>query len=145
MAVGTLFVVSTPIGNLSDMSERAGEVLRSARRLLAEDTRRARVLLDRVGATGRPRSFHARNEAGRTEEALGWLGAGRDVALVSDAGTPLLSDPGERLPGVVGGKWKDERSYRVEKVSYTAQMRWHERGVGYGRLFLSFVKFFHTL
>lgn len=79
------------------MSERAGEVLRSARRLLAEDTRRARVLLDRVGATGRPRSFHARNEAGRTEEALGWLGAGRDVALVSDAGTPLLSDPGERL------------------------------------------------
>ncbi len=96
-AGGRLFVVSTPIGNLSDLTERARSVLRSASHVLAEDTRRARILLERAGAAVRPLSLHAHNEAGRTEQALGWLGGGRDVALVSDAGTPLLSDPGERL------------------------------------------------
>lgn len=96
-AKGRLFVVSTPIGNLSDLGERAGSVLRSVARVLAEDTRRARVLLDRVGATVRPASFHAHNEAARVEQALDWLAAGQDVALVSDAGTPLVADPGERL------------------------------------------------
>ena len=94
---GTLFVVSTPIGNLSDVTQRAGDVLRSVARVLAEDTRRARTLLDRLGATVRPASLHAHNEAGRSKQALAWLAAGQDVALVSDAGTPLLSDPGERL------------------------------------------------
>lgn len=72
-------------------------MLRSVARVLAEDTRRARVLLDRCGATVRPASLHARNEAGRAKHAVAWLAAGQDVALVSDAGTPLLSDPGERL------------------------------------------------
>lgn len=97
MAKGKLFVVSTPIGNLSDLSERAKHVLQTVSHVLAEDTRRARILLAHADAAVRPASFHARNEAGRTKQALGWLAAGRDAALVSDAGTPLVSDPGERL------------------------------------------------
>lgn len=94
---GRLFVVATPIGNLSDLSVRAGEVLAAARHILAEDTRRARVLLSHIGVAGRPVSLHAHNEASRAARAIRWLARGDDVALVSDAGTPLLSDPGERL------------------------------------------------
>ena len=92
-----LFVVATPIGNLSDLTARAEEVLRQSRRVLAEDTRRARVLLRRAGAQSRPVSLHARNEASRVALARRWLSQGEDVVLVSDAGTPLLSDPGDRL------------------------------------------------
>jgi len=95
--MGTLSVVATPIGNLEDVTLRALRVLREADLLLAEDTRRTRVLLDRHGIEARPRSLHAHNEAARTDEALAALAAGRNVALVSDAGTPLVSDPGERL------------------------------------------------
>lgn len=94
---GRLFVVATPIGNLSDLTARAREVLRESPRVLAEDTRRARVLLGRAGARTRPVSLHAGNEASRVALARRWLAEGEDVALVSDAGTPLLSDPGERL------------------------------------------------
>ena len=94
---GRLFVVATPIGNLSDLTARAREVLRDSPRVLAEDTRRARVLLERAGAQARPVSLHAGNEASRVALARRWLAQGEDVALVSDAGTPLLSDPGERL------------------------------------------------
>jgi 16S rRNA (cytidine1402-2'-O)-methyltransferase len=95
--MGTLYVVATPIGNLEDVTQRALAVLRDAELLLAEDTRRTRVLLDRYGIAARPVSLHAHNEAARTQQALAVLGEGRAVALVSDAGTPLVSDPGERL------------------------------------------------
>jgi len=95
--VGTLRLVATPIGNLEDVTGRALRVLREADLVLAEDTRRTRVLLDRYGIAARPRSLHAHNEAAREREVLEALAAGRDVALVSDAGTPLVSDPGERL------------------------------------------------
>jgi len=95
--MGTLSVVATPIGNLEDVTLRALRVLREAELLLAEDTRQTRVLLDRHAIATRPRSLHAHNEAARTEEVLAALAAGRRVALVSDAGTPLVSDPGERL------------------------------------------------
>jgi 16S rRNA (cytidine1402-2'-O)-methyltransferase len=95
--VGTLHVVATPIGNLEDVTLRALRVLRESDLLLAEDTRRTRVLLDRHGIPARPRSLHAHNEAARTAEVLAALAAGRSVALVSDAGTPLVSDPGGRL------------------------------------------------
>lgn len=95
--MGTLYVVATPIGNLEDVTLRALRVLGEADLLLAEDTRRTRVLLDRHGIAGRPRSLHAHNEAARVEEVLAALAAGRRVALVSDAGTPLVSDPGGRL------------------------------------------------
>ena len=95
--MGTLYLVATPIGNLADITLRALEVLRRADLLLAEDTRRTRVLLAHHGVRAHPRSFHAHNEAARGAFALAELAAGAQVALVSDAGTPLLSDPGEAL------------------------------------------------
>lgn len=96
-AVGTLYVVATPIGNLEDVTLRALRILGEADVVLAEDTRRTRVLLEHHGVKARARSLHAHNEARRTEEALSELEAGATVALVSDAGTPLVSDPGHRL------------------------------------------------
>jgi len=95
--VATLFIVSTPIGNLGDLSPRAADTLRAVDRILAEDTRRTRVLADHAGSTRPLVSLHAHNEAERVERVLEWLGAGEDLALVSDAGTPLVSDPGARL------------------------------------------------
>ena len=101
--MATLHVVATPIGNLEDVTLRALRVLRESALVLAEDTRRTRVLLDRHGVPARPRSLHAHNEASRVDEALGVLRTGGDVALVSDAGTPLVSDPGARLVAAVLG------------------------------------------
>ena len=95
--MGTLHVVATPIGNLEDVTLRALRVLREADLVLAEDTRRSRVLLVHHGIDAKPVSLHAHNEAARCAEALEVLGSGGRVALVSDAGTPLLSDPGARL------------------------------------------------
>lgn len=95
--MGTLHLVATPIGNLEDVSARALRVLGEADLVLAEDTRRTRVLLDRHGVKARPLAFHAHNERARCARALAVLEAGGSVALVSDAGTPLVSDPGERL------------------------------------------------
>lgn len=95
--MATLYVVSTPIGNLGDITHRALEVLGAVAKVLAEDTRRTGILLRRYDI-GTPRiSLHEHNEAARTEAVLGWLEAGEDLALVSDAGTPLVSDPGARL------------------------------------------------
>jgi 16S rRNA (cytidine1402-2'-O)-methyltransferase len=95
---GSLYLVSTPIGNLGDMTHRAVEVLQAADVLLAEDTRRTRVLLDHYGVEANTlRSYHEHNEATRAEEMREVLAAGRSVALVSDSGTPLISDPGLRL------------------------------------------------
>jgi 16S rRNA (cytidine1402-2'-O)-methyltransferase len=95
--MGVLHLVSTPIGNLEDVTLRALRVLREADLVLAEDTRHARRLLDRHGIDARLVSLHAHNEAARLAQVLEALAAGRVVALVSDAGTPLVSDPGERL------------------------------------------------
>lgn len=94
---GCLYVVSTPIGNLGDISLRAIEVLRSVTLILAEDTRHSRPLLDRYGITTRVESHHEHNEAQSAPRVVERLLAGDDVALISDAGTPLLSDPGQRL------------------------------------------------
>jgi len=95
--VATLFIVSTPIGNLGDLSPRAAETLRTVHRILAEDTRRTRILSDHAGAKVPMVSLHAHNEAERIHLVLSWLEAGEELALVSDAGTPLVSDPGGRL------------------------------------------------
>lgn len=92
-----LFLVATPIGNLEDITLRALRVLKEARRVLAEDTRRTGVLLNHHGIRASLVSAYEGNEAARAEQAVGWLDAGEDVALVSDAGTPLLSDPGDRI------------------------------------------------
>ncbi len=94
----TLFIVATPLGNPSDLSPRAAGVLADAAVVLAEDTRRTGLLLKTLGiAARRLASFHEHNEEARLPQVLGWLGEGLDVALVSDAGTPLLADPGFRL------------------------------------------------
>ncbi len=94
---GTLYIVATPLGNLGDLSTRAAEVLRSVAVVAAEDTRRTRGLLSHLGASPRLLSYHAHSDDGRLETLLEILDAGRDVALVSDAGTPVVSDPGVDL------------------------------------------------
>ncbi|HEY2900890.1 MAG TPA: 16S rRNA (cytidine(1402)-2'-O)-methyltransferase [Polyangia bacterium] len=98
--IGTLFVVATPLGNRQDLSPRAAELLRTAPVIAAEDTRTARRLLAELGVTlGERRllSCFDANEAGRATELAAALRAGTDVVLVSEAGTPLLSDPGFRV------------------------------------------------
>ncbi|MBM4182878.1 MAG: 16S rRNA (cytidine(1402)-2'-O)-methyltransferase [Gemmatimonadetes bacterium] len=99
--MATLFLVSTPIGNLEDLSPRAAETLRSVSRVLAEDTRRTRILTERVGSRAKLVSLHTHNERERSAQILSWLAGGEDLALVSDAGTPLLSDPGARVVDAV--------------------------------------------
>jgi len=94
---GTLYVVGTPLGNLNDLSSRAAGVLMNATRLYAEDTRRARVLLDHLGSSIPVRSLHEHNERARQGEVISCLLAGDSVAIVSDAGTPAVSDPGADL------------------------------------------------
>ena len=95
--MGILYVVSTPIGNLGDLSARAAEVLRTVDAVLCEDTRHSRRLLDHVGSTVAALPHHEHNEARSTPGLVARLVAGESLALVSDAGTPLLSDPGARL------------------------------------------------
>jgi len=96
-APGRLLVVATPIGNLGDLSPRAREALAAAAVIAAEDTRHTRVLLQAAGVATPLVSLHTHNEAQRVPELIARLGQGEDVALVSDAGTPLLSDPGYEL------------------------------------------------
>ena len=94
---GSLYVVSTPIGNLRDITLRAIDVLRAVDLILAEDTRHSRHLLDHHGIATPMLSYHEHNEARATATAIARLREGRDVALISDAGTPLVSDPGSRV------------------------------------------------
>jgi len=94
---GELYVVSTPIGNLRDITLRAIDVLRTVDLILAEDTRHSRHLLDHHGISTPMLSYHEHNEARATATAITRLREGRDVALISDAGTPLVSDPGARV------------------------------------------------
>jgi 16S rRNA (cytidine1402-2'-O)-methyltransferase len=91
---GRLVVVATPIGNLADLSPRAAQVLTEADLVAAEDTRRTRILLDHIGASPPTISYHDHNERERTAGLLKRVEAGETVALVSDAGTPGLADPG---------------------------------------------------
>lgn len=108
---GTLRVVATPIGNLADLSPRAAEALRTADVILCEDTRHSRPLLDRAGARGRAVSCHAHNERERIAEVITALEHGEQVALITDAGAPALSDPGGRIVEAVAA-----RGLRVEAV-----------------------------
>ncbi len=94
---GELYVVATPLGNLRDITLRAVDVLRSCDLLLCEDTRRAKNLLKAYGISKPMLSLFEGNEERRTEEVLEYLLDGKRVALISDAGTPLISDPGYRL------------------------------------------------
>jgi 16S rRNA (cytidine1402-2'-O)-methyltransferase len=94
---GTLFVVATPIGNLEDMTHRAVRVLAEAGVIAAEDTRRTAILLRRYGISTPTTSFHEHNEREKLPRLIDRLHSGESVAIVSDAGTPGLSDPGYRL------------------------------------------------
>src|SRR5207237_572277 len=94
---GTLFVVATPIGNLEDITGRALRVLREAAIIAAEDTRRTAHLLARYAITTPTTSLHEHNEQHKTASLIARLERGEDIALVSDAGTPTISDPGYRL------------------------------------------------
>jgi 16S rRNA (cytidine1402-2'-O)-methyltransferase len=107
----TLYLVATPIGNLEDITFRALRVLREADVVAAEDTRRTGLLLKHFGLSRPMISYFQFNEARRTEEVLQRLGRGEKVALVSDAGSPGISDPGERVvrAAIAAG-------YRVEPV-----------------------------
>lgn len=96
-APGSLHVIATPIGNLNDLSTRALQVLSEADLVAAEDTRHTLGLLQSIGVSKPMVSLHAYNEGQRVPELLARLGAGEVIALVSDAGTPLLSDPGYEL------------------------------------------------
>lgn len=96
-AMSELYVVATPIGNLEDLSDRARRVLAEVDHVAAEDTRHTGKLLERLAIDADLISLHQHNEATRVDRVVSWLGAGESVALVSDAGTPLVSDPGGRL------------------------------------------------
>jgi 16S rRNA (cytidine1402-2'-O)-methyltransferase len=95
--LGTLYVVSTPIGNLADITLRAIETLKSVDLIAAEDTRHTKILLDRYEIKTRCTSYFEYNKVKKTDYLLGVLKEGKSVALVSDAGTPGISDPGYRI------------------------------------------------
>jgi 16S rRNA (cytidine1402-2'-O)-methyltransferase len=101
---GTLYLVATPIGNLGDVTLRALEVLRAVPLIAAEDTRLSRRLLARYEIETRAVSYHARSGPGRADELLAHLRGGADLALVTDAGTPAVSDPGAELVAAWAGE-----------------------------------------
>jgi 16S rRNA (cytidine1402-2'-O)-methyltransferase len=94
---GTLYIVATPIGNLADMSQRAIDTLAAADIILAEDTRVSRVLLEHFGITTRMVAAHEHNSARTIPQVIERLSTGERVAVITDAGTPLISDPGSKL------------------------------------------------
>ena len=106
-----LYIVATPIGNLGDITLRALETLAACDLVACEDTRTSRVLLDRYGISTKTVSYHVHNEASSGERLLDDIAAGKSVALISDAGTPLISDPGERISALA-----KERGIRVVPI-----------------------------
>ncbi len=94
---GQLYLVATPIGNLGDITVRALEVLQSVDKIACEDTRHSMILLDHYGIHKPLVALHDHNEQRQVNKVMGWLSEGLNIALISDAGTPLISDPGYRL------------------------------------------------
>ncbi|MBL1142902.1 MAG: 16S rRNA (cytidine(1402)-2'-O)-methyltransferase [Proteobacteria bacterium] len=94
---GQLYIVATPIGNLGDISERAIEILKQVDLIAAEDTRHSNTLLQRFGINTKIRAYHEHNEEKVTQQLIQQIQAGESIALISDAGTPLINDPGYKL------------------------------------------------
>jgi len=107
---GTLYIVATPIGNLGDITQRAIETLKKVNKICAEDTRNTRKLLTHFGIQGDLQALHDHNEKNRIEQIKDWLDVGENIALVSDAGTPLISDPGYHLVNVLGADTESDYS-----------------------------------
>jgi len=105
---GTLYIVATPIGNLGDMTARAIETLKKVDKICAEDTRNTRKLLTHFGIQGDLQSLHDHNEQNKIGLIKSWLECGENIALVSDAGTPLISDPGYHLVNALGDDYNIE-------------------------------------
>ncbi len=99
--VGTLFVIATPIGNLADITLRALDTIKAVKVLYAEDTRVTQRLLDHYGIQAKLQSLHDFNESKKISAVIDHLQSGNDIGLVSDAGTPLISDPGYKLIAAV--------------------------------------------
>src|ERR671919_1785504 len=97
MGPGSLYIVATPIGNLEDITLRGLRVLKEVDLIAAEDTRRSRILLNHYGIVTPLTSYHEHNEKTKARQLVGRLTHGNNLALVSDAGTPAISDPGYRL------------------------------------------------
>lgn len=94
---GSLYIVATPIGNLGDISERAIEVLKQSDLIAAEDTRHSKTLLERFGIKTKVKAYHEHNEEKFTSQLIQQIVDGESIALISDAGTPLINDPGYKL------------------------------------------------
>src|ERR1044072_9828746 len=97
MTPGTLYLVATPIGNLADITHRALQVLNDVDLIACEDTRHTHKLLSHYGITTKTISYHEHNEQQRAEQLIDLVKQGSNIAVVSDAGTPAVSDPGFRL------------------------------------------------
>jgi 16S rRNA (cytidine1402-2'-O)-methyltransferase len=108
---GTLYIVSTPIGNLEDLTQRALRVLREVDLIACEDTRHTRKLLNHFGIDAKTISHHEHNERERANELCAMMVDGKNVAIVSDAGTPLISDPGYHIVNVA-----IEKGFRVVPI-----------------------------
>lgn len=106
--LGTLYVVATPIGNLEDISARALRIFKEVDYILCEDTRTTRKLLDRYEIKTSTISYHQHSGGGKVDQLIRWLSEGKNLALVSDAGTPGISDPGAALIGEVRAEFGDE-------------------------------------
>ncbi len=105
---GTLYIVATPIGNLGDMTARAIETLKKVDKICAEDTRNTRKLLTHFGIQADLQALHDHNEQNKIGLIKSWLDSGENIALVSDAGTPLISDPGYHVVNQLGDAYKIE-------------------------------------
>src|SRR5712691_6400321 len=135
---GTLYVVATPLGNLADLSLRAAETLKRVAAVAAEDTRHTKILLAHVGSDADLMSFHAHSTDAALRRILHLLGTGKDVALVTDAGTPVVSDPGAELVAAARSRCRAclptatpfSASCRARAASAAACSRWWRRASG---------------